>query len=72
MKRAGSANLDRGLGGGSVLKQPKMAGKRRTDEQTFTQESHGGVQVEGMALTDRMIWYKLPTESVHPFWEMVI
>jgi hypothetical protein len=46
-KRAGSANLDRGLGGGSVLLQPKMAGKRRFDEQTTTQEPYSGVQVEG-------------------------
>jgi hypothetical protein len=45
--RAGSANLDRGLGGGSVLLQPKMAGKRRIDEQTSTQEPYSGVQVEG-------------------------
>lgn len=45
--RAGSANLDRGLGGRSVLAQPKMAGKRRSDEQTTTQEPYGGVQVEG-------------------------
>jgi len=45
--RAGSAKLDRGLGGGSVLAQPKMAGKRGSDEQTTTQEPYSGVQVEG-------------------------
>lgn len=45
--RAGSANSDRGLSGGSVLWQPKMAEKRRTDEQTSTQEPFGGVQGEG-------------------------
>jgi rhamnosyltransferase len=44
--RAGSANLDRGLSGGSVLPQPKMAETRRSDEQTSTQEPHGGVKVE--------------------------
>src|ERR1035438_7811432 len=45
--RAGSANSDRGLSGGSVLWQPKMAEKRRTDEQTSTQEPFGGVQGQG-------------------------
>jgi hypothetical protein len=45
--RAGSAKSDRGLGGGSVLPQPKMAEKRRTDEQTTSQEPHGGIQGEG-------------------------
>jgi hypothetical protein len=45
--RAGSANSDRGLSGGSVLPQPKMAEKRRADEQTSTQEPHSGVQGEG-------------------------
>jgi hypothetical protein len=45
--RAGSANSDRGLSGGSVLWQPKMAEKRRTDEQTSTQEPFSGVQGEG-------------------------
>jgi len=43
--RAGSANLDRGIGGGAVLPQPKMAGKRRFDEPTSTQEPYSGVQV---------------------------
>ena len=38
---------DRGLSGGSVLLQPKMAEKRRTDEQTSTQEPFSGVQSEG-------------------------
>jgi hypothetical protein len=32
--RAGRANSDRGLSGGSVRSQPKMAGMRRADEQT--------------------------------------
>jgi len=45
--RAGSANSDRGLSGGSVLWQPKMAEKRRTDEQTSTQEPFGDVQGQG-------------------------
>jgi hypothetical protein len=45
--RAGSANSDRGISGGSVLWQPKMAEKRRTDEQTSAQEPHSGVQGEG-------------------------
>jgi hypothetical protein len=36
--RAGSAKSDRGLSGGSVLPQPKMAEKKRTIEQTSTQE----------------------------------
>ncbi|MGD0629094.1 MAG: hypothetical protein ABR987_07070 [Terracidiphilus sp.] len=30
--RAGTANSDRGISGGSVLRQPKMAEKRRADE----------------------------------------
>src|ERR1039458_4041050 len=47
MLRAGSANSDKGLSGGSVLWQPKMAEKRRTDEQTSTQEPFGGVQGQG-------------------------
>jgi len=45
--RAGSANSDRGLSGGSVLWQPKMAETRRADEQASAQESFGGVQGEG-------------------------
>jgi hypothetical protein len=46
-QRAGSANSDRGLSGGSVLWQSKMAEKRRTDEQTSTQEPFGDVQGQG-------------------------
>jgi hypothetical protein len=45
--RAGSANSDSGLSGGSVLPQPKMAGKRRADEQTTPSEPQGGIQGEG-------------------------
>jgi tetratricopeptide (TPR) repeat protein len=41
--RAGSANSVRGLSGGSVLWQPTIAEKRRTDEQTSTQKPFGGV-----------------------------
>ena len=47
VKRAGSENSERGLSGGSFLWQPKMAEKRRTEEQTSTQEPLGGVQGEG-------------------------
>src|ERR1035437_3604329 len=45
--RAGSANSDRGLSGGSVRPQPKMAGMRRADEQTSASEPHSDIQGEG-------------------------
>jgi hypothetical protein len=45
--RTGSGKSDMDLGGGSVLPQPKMAEKRRTDEQTSTQEPFSGIQGEG-------------------------
>jgi len=44
--RAGSANSDRDLSGGSVLLQPKMAEKRGTDEQTSAQEPFSSIQGE--------------------------
>ena len=46
-KRAGSANSGRGISGSSFLPQPKMAEKRRADEQASAQESHSGIQGEG-------------------------
>jgi hypothetical protein len=46
-ERTGSGKSDMDLGGGSVLPQPKMAEKRRTDEQTSTQEPFSGIQGEG-------------------------
>jgi hypothetical protein len=45
--RASIANSDRGISGSSVLQRPKMAEKRRADEQTSAQEPHSGVQGEG-------------------------
>jgi peptidoglycan/LPS O-acetylase OafA/YrhL len=45
--KASSGKSDRGLSGGSVLPQPKMAEKRGADEQTSTQEPFSGVQGEG-------------------------
>src|ERR1017187_9892483 len=45
--RAGSANSDRGLSGGSVCRQPKMAETRRADEQTSASEPHSDLQGEG-------------------------
>src|ERR1035441_8902503 len=45
--RAGSANSDKGLSGGSVRPQPKMAGMRRADEQTSASEPHSDFQGEG-------------------------
>src|ERR1035437_2032445 len=45
--RAGRANSDGGLSGGSVRPQPKMAGMRRADEQTSASEPHSGLQGEG-------------------------
>jgi hypothetical protein len=45
--RAGTANSDGGISGSSVLRQPKMAEKRRADEQASAQEPHSGVQGEG-------------------------
>ena len=45
--RAGSANSDRGLSGGSVRRQPKMAEMRRADEQTSASEPHSDLQGEG-------------------------
>src|SRR5664279_5205291 len=45
--RAGSANSDKGLSGGSVRPQPKMAGMRRADEQTSASEPHSDIQGEG-------------------------
>jgi hypothetical protein len=47
LNRTGSGKSDMDLGGGSVLPQPKMAEKRRTDEQTSTQEPFSGIQGEG-------------------------
>jgi hypothetical protein len=45
--RGGLGNSDRGISGRAVLSQPKMAGVRRADEQTSTQEPHSSVQGEG-------------------------
>jgi hypothetical protein len=42
-ERAGLANSDRVLSGGSVLPQPKMAEMRRADEQTSASEPHSVV-----------------------------
>jgi VWFA-related protein len=46
-ERAGSGNSDRGLSGGSVRPQPRMAGMRRADDQTSTPEPYSGLQSEG-------------------------
>src|ERR1035438_3578812 len=45
--RVGSGNSDRGLSGGSVCRQPKMAETRRADEQTSAAEPHSDLQGEG-------------------------
>jgi hypothetical protein len=45
--RGGSEKLNRGISGGSGLLWPRMAGGRRSDEQTSTAESHSVVQGEG-------------------------
>src|ERR1019366_8750173 len=46
-QRAGSANSDGGLSGGSVRRQPKMVEMRRSDEQTSASEPHSDLQGEG-------------------------
>jgi hypothetical protein len=45
--RDGSGKPNRGISGGSGLLWPRMAGERRSDEQTSPAESHSGVQGEG-------------------------
>jgi hypothetical protein len=45
--RDGSGKLDRGISGGSGLLWPRMAGERRSNEQTSPAESHSGIQGEG-------------------------